>query len=147
MMRYLSALAAAVVMLGVLSACSAEAKRGSQKVSAETAAEFGDVTLPKGVEVLATDTDSGRDTRYRLALRISDSQLRDFLAQFPAAPGPSEIPKAIPVLAGPSLVDAPKPLFLQDKITTKAHRLVNREVVVDERKPGEVYVHVSLYTT
>ncbi|MHA7662973.1 hypothetical protein [Mycolicibacterium sp. HS_4_1] len=147
MMRYLSALAAAFLMLWVLSACSTEVKSGSQKVSAETAAEFGDVTLPKGVEVLATDTDSGRDTRYRLAMRMTDSQLRDFLAQFPAAPRRSEIPKTITVLAGPSLVDAPEPLFLQDKIATKAHRLVNREVVVDQRGPGEVYVHVSLYTT
>lgn len=147
MMRYLSALAAAVLMVWVSSACSTEAKRGSQKVSAEAAAEFGDVTLPKGVEVLATDTDSGRDTRYRLALRMTDRQLRDFLVQFPEAPRPSDIPKTIRVLAGPSLVDAPKPLFLQDKITTKADRVVNREVAVDERGPGEVYVHVSLYTT
>lgn len=147
MTRYLGALAATFLALWVLSACSTEVKKEGQKVSAETAAQFGDVTLPQGVEVLATDTDSGRDTRYRLALRMTDRQLRDFLAQFPAAPRPSEIPKTISVLAGPSLVDAPNPLFLQDKITTKAHRLVNREVVVDERKPGEVYVHVSLYTT
>jgi hypothetical protein len=147
MMRYLSALAVAVLTLCALSACSTEAKRGGQKVSAETAAEFGEVTLPKGAEVLATDTDSGRDTRYRLALRMTAGQLREFLAQFPAAPRPSEIPKTIPVLAGPSLADAPAPLFLQDKVTTKAQRAVNREVVVDQRGPDEVYVHLSLYTT
>ncbi|WP_286150244.1 hypothetical protein [Mycobacterium sp. ST-F2] len=116
-------------------------------MSAETAAAFGDVTLPQGAQVLATDTDSGRDTSYRLALRMTGSQLREFLAQFPAQPRPSEVPKTITVLAGPSLATAPAQLFLQDKVTTKDHKLVNREIVVDERGPDEVYVHLSLYTT
>ena len=144
-MRYLGVLAAVLIMCA-FSACSTE-KRGGQKVSAETAAAFGDVTLPQGAQVLATATDSGRDTRYRLSLRLTDSQLRDFLAQFPAQPGPSEVPKTITVLAGPSPATAPTPLFLQDKVTTKDDKVVNREIVVDERGPDEVYVHLSLYTT
>ncbi|BCJ79631.1 MULTISPECIES: hypothetical protein [unclassified Mycolicibacterium] len=144
-MRHLGMLAAVLVMCA-FSACSVE-KTGEQKVSAETAAAFGDVTLPQGAQVLATATDAGRDTRYRLSLRLTDSQLREFLGQFPAQPRPSEIPKTITVLAGPSPVTASKPLFLQDKVTTKDHKLVNREVVVDERGPDEVYVHLSLYTT
>ena len=144
-MRYLGVLAA-VLIVCAFSACSTE-KRGGQKVSAETAAAFGDVTLPQGAQVLATDTDSGRDTSYRLALRMTGSQLREFLAQFPAQPRPSEIPKTIGVLAGPSLATAPDPLLLQDKVTTKDHKLVNREIVVDQRASDEVYVHLSLYTT
>ena len=70
-----------------------------------------------------------------------------FLAQFPAQPRQSEIPKTIAVLAGPSLATAPDPLLLQDKVTTKGHKLVNREIVVDHRASDEVYVHLSLYTT
>lgn len=146
MMRSLRILAA-VLMLCAVPACSTEVRRGGQTVSAETAAAFGDVTVPQGVQVLATDTDSGLDTRYRLALRMTDRQLREFLAQFPAQPRQSEIPKTIAVLAGPSLATAPDPLLLQDKVTTKGHKLVNREIVVDHRASDEVYVHLSLYTT
>ena len=51
------------------------------------------------------------------------------------------------MLAGPAPATASKPLFLQDKVTTKDHKVVNREIVVDERGPDEVYVHLSLYTT
>jgi hypothetical protein len=147
MRRYLGALTGILIMCG-LSACATEmGKEQKAPVSAETAAAFGDVTLPPGAQVLATVTDSGRDTRYRLALRLTDGQLREFLGQFPSAPRPSDIPKTMTGLAGPSLSGAPKPLFLQEKITTKDHQLVNREVVVDERGPDEVYVHLSLFTT
>ncbi|WP_418002749.1 hypothetical protein ACNO8X_22255 [Mycobacterium sp. PDNC021] len=146
MTRYLRALTA-VLMLCALSACSTENREQKVPVPAEMAAAFGDVTLPQGAAVLATVTDSDRDTRYRVALRMTDSQLHDFLGQFPAAPRPSQIPKTMTALAGPSLASAPTPLFLQDKVTTKDHGLVNREVVVDQRGPDEVYVHLSLYTT
>lgn len=89
------------VVLLTLCACSTpDAPRdgGDQKmpVSADTAAEFGDVTLPPGIEVLGMDTDSGRDTRYRLVLRMNDGQLGEFLRQFPEAPRPSDIPKSTP---------------------------------------------------
>jgi len=147
MRRYLGALTG-ILILCTLSACSTEVTREQKApVSAETAAAFGDVTLPPGAQVLATVTDSGRDTRYRVALRLTDGQLRDFLGQFPTEPRPSDIPKAMTGLAGPSLSGAPRPLFLQEKVTTKDHKLVNREVVVDERGPDEVYVHLSLFTT
>lgn len=116
-------------------------------VSADTAAEFGDVTLPPGIEVLGTDTDSGRDTRYRLALRMSDGQLDEFLRQFPEAPRPSDIPKSTLVIAGPELSSAPDPRYAQDRVDTAEHGTVTREVIVDERAPDEVYVHLSLYTT
>ncbi|OBJ45714.1 hypothetical protein A5630_13065 [Mycolicibacterium mucogenicum] len=144
---YLGALAG-FLMMCALSACATEVDREQNApVSAETAAAFGDVTLPQGAQVLATVTDSGRDTRYRVALRLTDGQLREFLGQFPAPPRPSDIPKTMTGLAGPALSGAPEPLFLQDKVTTKDHKLVNREVVVDERGPDEVYVHLSLFTT
>ncbi|GAS94015.1 uncharacterized protein RMCC_0981 [Mycolicibacterium canariasense] len=116
-------------------------------VSAETAAKFGQVTLPPGVEVLGVDTDSGRDTRYRLALRMTGAQLIEFLAQFPWAPRKSDIPKSMQVVAGPPLNSAPAPLYGQDQITTTDHGTVTREVIVDERSPDEVYVHLSLFTT
>lgn len=142
----------AVVLLAVLAACSSpETARdgGAQtmSVSAETAAKFGEVTLPQGVEVLGADTDSGRDTRYRLALRMTDAQLREFLAQFPWEPDKSDIPKSMQVVAGPPLSSAPAPLYGQDQISTSDHGAVTREVIVDQRAPDEVYVHLSLFTT
>lgn len=145
-------LAALLMMLGALSACAThDAIRdgGDQKmpVPAETAAKFGEVTLPQGVQVLGTDTDSGRDTRYRLALRMTDAQLREFLTQFPETPEKSEIPKSTPVIAGPALSSAPDPLYAQDQIVTTDHGTVTREIIVDQRAPDEVYVHLSLYTT
>jgi hypothetical protein len=141
----------AVVLLMLCACSTTEAPRdGGDKampVSAQTAAEFGDVTLPPGVQVLGTDTDSGRDTRYRLALRMTDAQLAEFLAQFSAAPRPSDIPKSTPVIAGPGLNSAPDPRYAQDRVDTAAHGTVTREIIVDERAPDEVYVHLSLYTT
>ncbi|MEN4474921.1 hypothetical protein [Mycolicibacterium cosmeticum] len=142
----------ALVVLAVLAACSSPEKArdgGAQTmpVSAETAAKFGEVTLPQGVEVLGADTDSGRDTRYRLALRMTDAQLRGFLAQFPWEPAKSDIPKSMQVVAGPPLSSAPAPLYGQDQISTSDHGAVTREVIVDQRAPDEVYVHLSLFTT
>jgi hypothetical protein len=142
----------ALSLLAVLAACSSpETARdgGAQtmSVSAETAAKFGEVTLPQGVEVLGADTDSGRDTRYRSALRMTDAQLREFLARFPWEPAKSDIPNSMQVVAGPPLSSAPAPLYGQDQITTSDHGTVTREVVVDQHAPDEVYVHLSLFTT
>jgi hypothetical protein len=148
-MRLAGFLAAVLLMLCACSTPDAPRDRGDQKmpVSAQTAAEFGDVTLPPGVEVLGTDTDSGRDTRYRLALRMTDAHLDEFLGQFSETPRPSDIPKSTPVIAGPDLSSAPDPRYAQDRIDTAEHGTVTREIIVDERAPDEVYVHLSLYTT
>ncbi|MEV0671418.1 hypothetical protein [Mycobacterium sp. NPDC050441] len=117
------------------------------QVSAATAAEFGDVALPAGSEVLGADSDSGIDTRYRLALRMTAAQLRELLSQFKEQPRASEIPRTTPVIAGPQLSDAPNPLYAQDRVTTTAGRTVYRDIIVDERSPDEVYVHLSMFTT
>lgn len=117
------------------------------QASAATAAEFGDVVLPPAVEVLGVDTDSGRDTRYRLALRMTAAELPKLLSQFAQQPKASKIPRTTRVIAGPELADAPNPMFAQDRVTTKAGKSVTREVIVDERSPDEVYVHLSMYTT
>ena len=121
--------------------------RDDGQVSAATAAGFGDVTLPAGVDVLGVDSDSGIDTRYRLALRMNAAQLRELLSQFEAQPQPSELPRTTPVIAGPELSTAPNPLYAQDRVTTKAGRTVYRDVIVDERSPDEVYVHLAIFTT
>ena len=122
---------------------------GAQKtaVSAETAAKFGEVTLPQGIQVLGTEADSGRGTRYRLALRMNDAQLEEFLSQVPETPQPSDVPKSTQVIAGPALSSAPAPLYAQDQIITQDHGTVTRELIIDRRAPAEVYVHLSLYTT
>lgn len=148
-MRLAGFLAVLLLMLCGCSTPDAPRDGGDQNmpVPAQTAAEFGDVTLPPGVEVLGTDTDSGRDTRYRLALRMTDTALRDFLGQFSETPRPSDIPKSTPVIAGPALSSAPDPRYAQDQVATATHGTVTREIIVDERAPDEVYVHLSLYTT
>lgn len=118
--------------------------RDGGQVSAATAAGFGDVALPAGLVVLGVDSD---DTRYRLALRMDAAQLRELLAQFEEQPHASELPRTTPVIAGPPLSAAPNPLYAQDRVTTKAGRTVYRDVIVDERSPDEVYVHLSIFTT
>lgn len=59
-------LAPALVLTGCSTSNDVTSKDRGQDmtVSADTAAEFGDVVLPPGVEALGVDTDSGRDTRY-----------------------------------------------------------------------------------
>lgn len=144
-------LLAAALLFTACSTTSGDATAGDggngMPSSAEAAAEFGDVVLPPGVEVLGVDVDSGRDTRHRLALRTNAAQLPELLSQFTRQPQVSEIPRTTEVIAGPELSGAPNPLYAQDRITTKGGRTVNREVIVDERSPDEVYVHLSLYTT
>jgi hypothetical protein len=148
-MRLAGFLAVVLLMLCACSTTDAPRDEGDQNmpVSAQTAAEFGDVTLPPAVEVLGTDTDSGRDTRYRLALRMTDAQLGGFLGQFSETPRPSDIPKSTPVIAGPELSAAPDPRYAQDQVVTAEHGTVTREIIIVERTPDEVYVHLSLYTT
>ena len=126
--------------------CGGASRPGTQ-VSPDIAAQFGDVVVPPGVEVLAVDSDSGIDTRYRLALRTTDAHLPALVSQFTAQPQPSQIPRTTPVIAGPELSTAPNPLYAQDRVTTKAGRKVHREIIVDERSPDEVYVHLAMYTT
>lgn len=140
-----------LLMSCAASACATHDARdgGAQKsaVSAETAAKFGEVTLPQGIQVLGTDADSGRGTRYRLALRMNDAQLEELLNQFPETPQPSDIPKSTQVIAGPPLSSAPAALYTQDQVITEDHGTVTRELIIDRRAPTEVYVHLSLYTT
>ena len=146
--RYLTVLLLLCALPGCTTGDDARDEGGQgMPVSAETAAQFGDVTLPAGVQVLDTDTDSGRDTRYRLALKMDEAQLSQFLSQFPEPPRPSDIPKSTSVLAGPELGSAPAPRYVQDRVATAAHGTVTREIIVDERAPDEIFVHLSMYTT
>ncbi|MGA5543305.1 hypothetical protein ACPCIR_15750 [Mycobacterium sp. NPDC051198] len=134
----------------LFTACStpvATTPRDGGQVSAATAAEFGDVALPAGVDVLGVDSESGIDTRYRLALRMNAAQLRELLSQFQEQPQASELPRTTPVIGGPPLSAAPNPMYAQDRVTTKAGRTVYRDVIVDERSPDEVYVHLAIFTT
>lgn len=145
--RRAAALCLLAAILLFLTGCGTGENRPGTQVSPDTAAQFGDVVVPPGVEVLAVDSDSGIDTRYRLALRTTDAHLPALVSQFMAQPQPSQIPRTTPVIAGPELSTAPNPLYAQDRVTTKAGRTVYREIVVDERSPDEVYVHLTMYTT
>ncbi|NKZ12908.1 hypothetical protein HGA11_18210 [Mycolicibacterium septicum DSM 44393] len=145
--RRAAALCLLAAILLFTTGCGPGANRPGTQVSPDTAAQFGDVVVPPGVEVLAVDSDSGIDTRYRLALRTTAAHLPALVSQFTDRPQPSQIPRTTPVIAGPELSTAPNPLYAQDRVTTKAGRTVYREIVVDERSPDEVYVHLAMYTT
>lgn len=145
--RRAAALWSLAAILLLMTGCGPGESRPGAQVSPDTAAQFGDVVVRPGVEVLAVDSDSGIDTRYRLALRTTDAHLPALVSQFTARPQPSQIPRSTPVIAGPELSTAPNPLYAQDRVTTKAGRTVYREIIVDERSPDEVYVHLAMYTT
>ncbi|WP_065054432.1 hypothetical protein [Mycolicibacterium fortuitum] len=65
----------------------------------------------------------------------------------PAGITTSPNPAAVAAETGPQLSDAPDPRYAQDRVTTKAGPTVYRDVIVDERSPDEVYVHLSIFTT
>ena len=78
-------------------------------------------------------------------MRLDDGQLEEFLSQFLLGPQPSDIPRSMPVIAGPALDSAPDPLYLQNGIDSTAGAFV-REIIIDKRAPDETYVHISVYT-
>ena len=111
----------------------------------EAIQDLGQVGLPMWPEILDAESDSGADTRYRLVMRLDAEQLEEFLSQFPVGPAPSSIPRSMAVIAGPALDSAPNPLYLQTAIGSSDGTYI-REIVVDERAPDAVYVHVSVFT-
>ncbi len=141
---------AALLMACVLSACSpvedARVERAESTGSAiEAIQTFGQFGLPLWPEILDFESDSGADIRYRMAMRLDDGQLEEFLSQFALGPQPSDIPRSMPVLAGPSLDSAPDPLYLENGIDSTDGAFV-REIIIDQRAPNEAYVHISVYT-
>lgn len=150
---------AALLIACMLTACSpAEGTRVEPAESTRSAIEaiqalgaveaiqtFGQFGLPVWPEILGVDSDSGADIRYRMAMRVDDEQLEEFLSQFPLGPQPSDIPRSMPVIAGPALDSAPDPLYLQNTTDSTAGVFV-REIIVDKRAPNETYVHISVYT-
>lgn len=150
--RVLSLVATAPLVLGSAMACSAV--DDANRVPASTATPvspieavqtFGQVSLPAVPEIIGIDTDSGADTRYRLAMRLDEAQYDDFLSQFPVPPAPSDIPRSTPVIAGPAMDSARSPLYLQSAVESPEGPFV-REIIVDERAPDEIYVHIAVYT-
>lgn len=150
---------AALLMACVLSACSpvedARVERAESTGSAieeiqalgaiEAIQTFGQFGLPVWPEILDFESNSGADIRYRMAMRLDDGQLVEFLSQFPLGPQPSDIPRSMPVLAGPALDSAPDPLYLENGIDSTDGAFV-REIIIDKRAPNEAYVHISVYT-
>lgn len=106
---------------------------------------LGQTQLPLWPEILAAESDSGADTRYRLTMLLDDGQLDEFLSQVLLGPQPSDVPRTMSVIAGPALESAPDPLLLQTWIDSPDGGYV-REIVVDKRAPDEVYVHIAVYT-
>lgn len=150
---------AALLMACALSACSpVEGARVEPAEPAGSAIEaikelgaieaiqaLGQFGLPVWPEILGVESDSGADTRYRMAMRLDDGQLEEFLSQFPLGPQPSDIPRSMSVIAGPALDFAPDPLYLQNGIDSTAGAFV-REIIIDQRAPDETYVHIAVYT-
>lgn len=140
----------AVLALVCAAACTGSTEeRKAMPVSAAQAAEFGEVTLPDGVDVIGTSTDGAIDTRYELALRVNAAQLADLLAKsrFTTPVTPSDYGKDRKVIAGPSLSTATDLRYAQDRVDTPDHGTVTREIFEDHRSPDEVYVHLFMFTT
>jgi hypothetical protein len=125
------------------------APRQTLPISADEAAQFGELTLPEGVEVLGTSSDGAIDTRYELSLRVDEKQLAALLkgSRFTAAVAPSNYGRERTVVAGPPMSSATDLRYGQDRVVTADHGIVTRDVFEDHRSPGEIYVHLSLFTT
>lgn len=141
---------AALLTACALTACSPVNERQTESADPdispiEAIQTVGQIGLPALPEILDADTDSGADTRYRLAMRLDDGQLEEFLSQFPITPQPSDITRTMSVIAGPALESAPEPLWLQNGIDSQDGGYV-REIIVDKRAPDETYVHIAVYT-
>jgi hypothetical protein len=143
-------LVVALLVVCSMAGCSASdawtPRYGEPLSPIEAVQSLGQIGLPALPEFVAVYGDSGADTRYQIVMRLDDDQRDEFLSQFPIAPAPSEIPKSMPVIAGPALDSAPNPLYLQNAIGSPEGLFV-REVIVDQRAPNETYVHISVYTT
>jgi len=124
-------------------------RQDTMPVSADEAAQFGDVTLPAGAEVLGTSTDGAIDTRYELALRMNATQLNELLtkSRFTTAVTPSEYGRDRTVVGGPPMSSATDLRYAQDRVDTADHGTVTREVFEDHRSPDEIYVHLFMFTT
>ena len=148
--RHSAQAALALLMACVLTACSpvegTRADPAEPTVSVleaiQTSGEFG---LPVWPEILGVESDSGADIRYRMAMRLDDGQLEEFLSQFLLGPQPSDMPKSMSLIAGPALESAPDPQYLQNGIDSTNGAFV-REIIIDKRAPDETYVHISVYT-
>jgi hypothetical protein len=118
-------------------------------VSADEAAEFGEMTLPAGAEVLGTSTDGAIDTRYELALRVNAAQLDELLAKsrFTTVVAPSDYGRERTVVVGPPMASATDLRYAQDRVDTADHATVTREVFEDHRSADEIYVHLFMFTT
>lgn len=148
--RGVRAAVAALLMSGALAACTpvtdTRAEPYEPAVSPiEAVQTLGQIALPTWPEIIGLSSDSGADTRYRIAMRLDGGQAQEFLSQFPVGPAPSQIPRSMSVTGGPTLDSAPDPLYLQD-VVPSAEGTFMREIVVDERGPDEIYVHVSVFT-
>lgn len=148
--RGVQACAAAVLVAFAITACTPVADTESAPeqpaVSViEEIQDLGQVGLPTWPEILAAESDNGADTRYRMVMRLDANQLEEFLSQFPVGPAASDVPRSISVIAGPALDSAPNPLYLQNAISSTDGAFV-REIIVDQRAPDEVYVHIAVFS-
>lgn len=141
--------ALALVCAGVTACTGSNDERQTMPVSADEAAQFGEVSLPAGAEVLGTSTDGAIDTRYELALRVNTAQLDELLAKsgFTTEVAPSAYGKERRVIAGPPMSSATDLRYAQDRVDTTDHGTVTREVFEDHRSPDEIYVHLFMFTT
>lgn len=123
--------------------------RHAAPVSADEAARFGGLSLPEGAEILGAATDGAIDTRYDLALRVTPAQLHELLAKshFTVPVTPSEYGKELEVVGGPPMSSATDLRYAQDRLDTVDHEGIVRELFEDHRSPGEIYVHLFMFTT
>ncbi|TDZ80527.1 hypothetical protein DE4585_00444 [Mycobacteroides salmoniphilum] len=141
-MRAVVGLALCVLLAG----CSLDFSPTDVEVPVEEAEAFGRIDIPAGLQVLEVRMDRGIDTRYRVALRVSERDVETILrkSKFTEHFLPVKDPSAMTVIAGPPLSSATKVMAAQGHVEKP---WVYRDIVQDIRSSDEVYLHISLFNT
>ncbi|TDZ98627.1 hypothetical protein [Mycobacteroides salmoniphilum] len=135
-----------LVLCALLAGCSLDFGPTDVEVPVEEAAAFGRIDIPAGLQVLKVRMDRGIDTRYRVALRVSERDVETILrkSKFTEHFLPVKDPSAMTVIAGPPLSSAINVVEAQDHLEKP---WVYRDIVQDIRSADEVYLHISLFNT
>ncbi|WP_078311656.1 MULTISPECIES: hypothetical protein [unclassified Mycobacterium] len=135
-----------LAVCALLAGCSLDFGPTDVEVPVEEAEAFGRIDIPAGLQVLKVRMDHGIDTRYRVALRVSERDVATILRKstFTAPFRPVNNPSSMTVIAGPPLSTATNVKEAQDHVEKP---WVYRDIVQDIRSPDEVYLHISLFNT
>lgn len=135
-----------LVLCTLLAGCSLDFGPTDVEVPVEEAEAFGKVDIPDGVDVLKVRMDHGIDTRYEVALRVTERDVETILrnSRFSAPFLMVKDPSTMTFIAGLPMSSATNVAQARDHIEKP---WVYRDIVQDIRSPDEVYLHIVLFNT